>query len=89
MKKALLIPASFCFTPLVLHFQLMRGRGGCLKGAIVGGIAGHFLGHGGIGAAAGYVYGLDRRKTYDRENGYMAALATNNLMETASTEAIE
>jgi hypothetical protein len=26
MKKALLIPASFCFTPLVSHFQLMRGR---------------------------------------------------------------
>jgi hypothetical protein len=30
---------------------------GCLKGALVGGIAGHFVGHGGVGAAAGCGYG--------------------------------
>jgi hypothetical protein len=33
-------------------------------------MAGHFVGHGGIGAAAGCAYGMHRRKTYDRENGY-------------------
>ena len=30
---------------------------GCVKGAIIGGIAGHLVGHGGIGAAAGCAYG--------------------------------
>ena len=33
---------------------------GCLKGALVGGIAGHFVGHGGLGAAAGCAYGVHR-----------------------------
>ena len=35
---------------------------GCLKGAIVGGIAGHFVGHGGLGAAAGCAYGVHRNR---------------------------
>jgi len=43
--------------------------GGCLKGAIVGGIAGHFVGHGGVGAAAGCAYGVHRRHDYDRQEG--------------------
>jgi uncharacterized protein YcfJ len=42
--------------------------GGCVKGAIVGGIAGHFIGHGGVGAAAGCAYGIHRRNEYDRDN---------------------
>ena len=34
---------------------------GCLKGAVVGGVAGHFMGHhGGIGAAAGCAIGHHR-----------------------------
>jgi hypothetical protein len=41
--------------------------GGCVKGAIVGGLAGHFVGHGGIGAAAGCAYGVHERHKYDRQ----------------------
>ena len=68
MKKALLIPALFFFAAIALAFPADARPGGCVKGAIVGGIAGHFMGHGGIGAAAGCAYGLHRRKAYDREN---------------------
>jgi outer membrane lipoprotein SlyB len=81
MKKALLIPAIFCFAPIAFAFSADARPGGCLKGAIVGGIAGHFVGHGGIGATAGCAYGMHRRKTYDREMGTMDALATNSLVE--------
>lgn len=68
MKKAALIPALFCFAPMAFAFPADARPGGCVKGAIVGGIAGHFVGHGGMGAAAGCVYGMHRRKAYDREN---------------------
>ena len=66
----LLIPALFCFAPIGFAFSVGARSGGCLKGAIVGEMAGHFVGHGGIGAAAGCACGMHRRKTYDRENGY-------------------
>ncbi len=69
MKKAIIIPALFCFAAIAFVFPADARPGGCIKGAIVGGIAGHLAGHGGIGAAAGCAYGMHRRKTYDRENG--------------------
>ncbi|MDQ6702928.1 MAG: hypothetical protein M3Z96_07405 [Pseudomonadota bacterium] len=68
MKKAFIIPALFCFAAFAFAFPADARPGGCIKGAIVGGIAGHFLGHGGMGAAAGCAYGVHRRKSYDREN---------------------
>jgi hypothetical protein len=34
-----------------------EANAGCVKGAIIGGIAGHLVGHGGLGAAAGCAYG--------------------------------
>ena len=37
-------------------------QAGCLKGAIVGGIAGKLMGHGYAGAAAGCAYGHYRSK---------------------------
>ena len=69
MKNASLIPLLFCFAAFGLAFPADARPGGCVKGAIVGGIAGHFMGHGGVGAAAGCAYGMHRRKAYDRENG--------------------
>jgi hypothetical protein len=40
---------------------------GCLKGAVVGGVAGHYAGrHGVIGAVAGCAYGRHRAKEQDR-----------------------
>lgn len=90
MKKALLIPALFCFAPIAFAFSADARPGGCLKGAIVGGVAGHFVGHGGIGAAAG---GVPMACTGGRPTiakmGTIATLATNSVVETASTGAIE
>jgi outer membrane lipoprotein SlyB len=41
---------------------------GCLKGAAVGGVAGHYAGrHGVIGAVAGCAYGRHRAKDQDRQ----------------------
>jgi len=41
--------------------------GGCIKGAIVGGVAGHLAHHHGmLGAAAGCAYGIHKRHDYDR-----------------------
>ena len=41
---------------------------GCLKGAAVGGVAGHYAGHHGLlGAAAGCLYGRHRANEQDRQ----------------------
>jgi hypothetical protein len=41
---------------------------GCLKGAAVGGVAGHYAGrHGWLGAAAGCLYGRHRAKEQERQ----------------------
>lgn len=40
---------------------------GCLKGAIVGGLAGHLVHHGMLGAAAGCAYGVHEEHKYDRD----------------------
>ena len=41
---------------------------GCIKGAIIGGIAGHFAGrHGMVGAGAGCVIGRSRANNLERE----------------------
>jgi hypothetical protein len=67
MKRVLLLPGLFCAAAMT--FAVPAEAKGCIKGAIVGGIAGHFLGHhGGIGAAAGCVYGHHRATAYKREN---------------------
>jgi uncharacterized protein YcfJ len=42
---------------------------GCVKGAIIGGIAGHLVGHGGLGAAAGCAYGAHESHRHDRQAG--------------------
>ena len=54
---------------------------GCLKGAAVGGVAGHFAGHHGlIGAAAGCVYGrheANKRDRMDRNSNSRSDRLTN------------
>jgi hypothetical protein len=41
---------------------------GCLKGAAVGGVAGHYAGrHGVLGAAVGCLYGRHRAKEQERQ----------------------
>jgi uncharacterized protein YcfJ len=67
MKKPLVIMLLCCFPAIALAVSAEARPSGCIKGALVGGIAGHFLGHGGVGAAAGCAYGMHRRKEFDRE----------------------
>jgi hypothetical protein len=69
MKKAFLFSAFLGLAAIALSGQANARPGGCLKDAIVGGIAGHFVGHGGVGAAAGCAYGIHRRHEYDRQEG--------------------
>ncbi|MGH6840286.1 MAG: hypothetical protein ACREDT_16165 [Methylocella sp.] len=68
MKRVLLIPGLFWVAAMTFAFPADARPGGCVKGAIVGGIAGHFMGHGGMGAAAGCAYGMHRRQVYNREH---------------------
>ncbi|MGI8569012.1 MAG: hypothetical protein ACR2KT_08040 [Methylocella sp.] len=44
MKKAFLIPGLFSVAAMTFAFPAGAKPGGCIKGAIVGGIAGHFAG---------------------------------------------
>lgn len=60
MRKNLIRRALILMGVLILATS--QAEAGCLKGPIVGGIAGHFVGHGGVGAAAGCAYGARRSK---------------------------
>lgn len=54
---------------------------GCLKGAVVGGTAGHFAGHHGLlGAGAGCVVGRQQanKKTRQKTNNTAGSGSTNN-----------
>jgi hypothetical protein len=68
MKSKFVIPVICAFAAIGFVFPADARPGGCVKGAIVGGIAGHFVGHGGLGAAAGCAYGIHRRNEYNRDN---------------------
>jgi hypothetical protein len=67
--KAILLPAAFAVavTSLALSATPAPARG-CLKGAVVGGVAGHFVGHHGLlGAGAGCVIGHHEATKHERE----------------------
>jgi hypothetical protein len=67
MKLLLVVPFLTGIATVMPTGQADARPGGCIKGAVVGGIAGHFVGHGGIGAAAGCAYGMHERNKYDRQ----------------------
>ena len=58
---------------LAVSTLAVPAEAGCLKGAIVGGLAGKLVGHGYAGAAAGCAYGAHRsnsaRRNMDVQNG--------------------
>ena len=67
--KAILVPAAFAlaFISFALSSTPAPARG-CLKGAFVGGVAGHFVGHHGLlGAGAGCLIGHHEAKRHARE----------------------
>jgi outer membrane lipoprotein SlyB len=51
------ISAAACVAAISLAFAPAADAKGCIKGATVGGVAGHMVGHGKLGAAAGCVVG--------------------------------
>ncbi len=67
--KAILLPAAFAVavTGLALSPTPASARG-CLKGAVIGGAAGHFAGHHGLlGAGAGCIIGHHEANKHARE----------------------
>jgi hypothetical protein len=88
MKKVLLIPALFCFAPIAFAFSADARSGGCLKGAIVGD-SWPRRGAWWNWSAAGCAYGMHGGPPTIAKMGTMATLATNSVVETASTGAIE
>lgn len=65
MKKLILV--SLAAASLVATSEAAMARG-CIKGALVGGVAGHYMGHHGwLGAAAGCVIGRHQANKHDRD----------------------
>ena len=66
---SILIPAALALT---LGAGLAPAQAaGCLKGAAVGGVAGHFVGHHTLlGAGAGCLVGRHEANKHERENEY-------------------
>ena len=67
--KAILLPAAFAVavTALALGSTPASAKG-CLKGAVIGGVAGHFVGHHGLlGAGAGCIIGHHEAAKHARE----------------------
>ena len=64
--KSMLVAVSVCALAIPALIQPADARG-CLKGAAVGGVAGHYAGHHGwLGAAAGCLVGRHEANKHDR-----------------------
>lgn len=58
---------AICVAVLGLAFSSAAEAKGCIKGALVGGVAGSVVGHGKLGAAAGCVVGRSKSNKADAE----------------------
>jgi len=58
---------------------------GCLKGAAVGGLAGHALGHGAVGAAGGCAVGHHEANKKEKQQDQAAAANTKEQPANGST----
>jgi len=69
--KSSLLPmaAVICLLTIGLAAPTAHAKG-CIKGALVGGVAGHFAHHGILGAAAGCVVGHHMANKHAREQSY-------------------
>lgn len=78
------------FAITVLSLALVSGAAsakGCIKGAAVGGVAGHVVGkHGVLGAAAGCVVGRHEANKKDKEEAAHAAAAAPQGTPAADTQ---
>jgi hypothetical protein len=74
--KFMLVPAALAFSIATGWVAASADAAGCLKGAAVGGVAGHLAGHHGVlGAGAGCIVGhheatkAAREKTEQQQSG--------------------
>ena len=58
---------AICIAVLGLAFTSTAEAKGCIKGALVGGVAGSVVGHGKVGAVAGCVVGRHEANKADAE----------------------
>ena len=66
--KFMLLPAVLAFLMTAGWVAALAQAAGCLKGAAVGGVAGHYAGHHGVlGAGAGCVIGHHEATKHARE----------------------
>ena len=67
MKKIMLLAAAVLAVSGIAISQPANAAG-CLRGAAVGGVAGHFMGHHGlIGAGVGCLWGRHEANKHERE----------------------
>lgn len=64
--KSILVPAALALALTVGAAPSVQAAG-CLKGAAVGGFAGHLAGHGWLGAGAGCAIGRHEANKHERE----------------------
>ena len=67
--RAILVPAAFALGVTAIALSAPpASSAGCIKGAVIGGVAGHFVGHHGLlGAGAGCVIGHHEASKHARE----------------------
>jgi hypothetical protein len=71
---SVLLPTAVAFALAVSLAPAPVQAAGCLKGAAIGGLAGHMAGHHGwLGAGAGCVIGRHEANRRDREEAYRNA----------------
>ncbi len=70
--RAIFLPAALVVALAGASLPSPADAAGCLKGAAIGAIAGHFAGHGLLGAGAGCVVGRANanRRTAERDRAY-------------------
>jgi hypothetical protein len=67
--KSMLVAAAAMLAVICLSSGPSEAAG-CVKGAVIGGIAGHFIGHHGLlGAGAGCAIGHHEANRHDQEQG--------------------
>src|SRR6185437_2196094 len=68
LMKSMLVAAAAMLAVVGLSSGPSEAAG-CVKGAVIGGVAGHFLGHGLLGAGAGCAIGHHEANRRERHSG--------------------
>jgi hypothetical protein len=83
--KFMLLPTALAFSIAAGWVTAPADAAGCLKGAAVGGVAGHVAGHHGVlGAGAGCVIGHHEATKHAKENAQQQQSGSSNDGQTNS-----